>query len=80
MMSLFACYVNGSITLNESYNRPHYISAASAENKNKKSMGFILYRRGILAKVSSSNVTSTGCLILEMEESEKKSHVLLNSK
>ena len=29
-------------TPNESYNRPPYILAASAENKNKKSMFFIL--------------------------------------
>ena len=27
-------------TLNERYNRPPYILAASSENKNKKSMGF----------------------------------------
>ena len=59
-----------SITLYESYNSPPYILAASAENKNKKSMVFILYKRRVLAKVSSSNFTSTGCLILEMAESE----------
>ena len=44
-------------TLNESYNRPPYILAASSENKSKKSMVFILYNRRILAKTSSSNFT-----------------------
>ena len=58
---------SGPSTFNESYNRPPYILAASAENKNMKSMVFILYRRRILAKVSSSNFTSTGCLILEIK-------------
>ena len=51
-------------------NRPPYILAASAQNKNRKSMLFILYRRRILAKVSLSNFTSTGCLSLEITESE----------
>ena len=40
-------------TLDESYKRLPYILAASAENKNKKSTFFILYKRNILAKVSS---------------------------
>ena len=44
-------------TLNESYNRPPYILAASSENRNKKSMFSILYKRRILAKVSSNNFT-----------------------
>ena len=39
-------------TLNESYNRPPFILEASSENKNKKSMVFILYKRRILANVS----------------------------
>ena len=43
---------------------------ASSENKNKKSMVFILYKRSVIAKISSSNFTPTGCLILEMAESE----------
>ena len=34
--------VDSLSTLNESYNRPPYILAASAENKNKKSM-FLFY-------------------------------------
>ena len=38
--------------------------------KTRNQCCFILYRRRILAKVSLSNFTSTGCLILEITESE----------
>ena len=42
--------------VNKSYNRP-YILAASSENKNKKSMFFILYNRRIFVKISLINFT-----------------------
>ena len=47
---------NPTYTLHESYNRLACILAASSENKNKKSMVYILYKRKTLAKSSSSNM------------------------
>ena len=44
----YLIYINACVhTLNESYNRSPYILAASSENKNKKSVVFILYNRRI---------------------------------
>ena len=52
-------------TLNESYNLPPYILAASSDNKNKASTNFSLIQRENDCQNFSSNFISKGSLLLE---------------
>ena len=57
-------------TLNESYNLPPYILAASSDNKSKASTKFSFIQRVNSCQISSSNFISKGSLLLEQAQSE----------